>query len=243
MMVQEQLAQLNKISGVLGACLCSRDGKVLACNMPEIYEPETLELAARLIAEAFMGIESIREDVSEMDFIYQDYLCIVRPVGDARLLYVICEPEVKTPIVKLSLNVAAKKLAFVPMPETVDEGSAGGTSAQQVSGAPTRKPPDDSLGHQALTDSETLDPAAVTTVMKAIQDQLGQSMGESVGKIIVDTALDASGVNREAPGRTELRIALNELLNKALANVMGKPEAVRWLNELLERHGLARKGQ
>ena len=240
-MINEHLAQINKTSGVLGSCICSRTGEIVANHMPDIYDWDALNQAATLVVESYLSVETIRDQISELDFVYEDYICIIRPVRDY-LLYVICEAEVKTPILKLGLNVAAKKLAALPKDAFIESAAA---VRAQIKGTKTAE----SAGEQLYTTSEmtsatsdgTLDPEAVEYVISAIQDYLEKAMGDTAGRIIVETAMDAAGVDRKAPDRSKLRVALNELLDKALTNVMGKGDAVRWLNELLETYGLTRK--
>lgn len=240
-MIREHLAQINKTSGVLGSCICSRTGEIVANNMPDIYDWDALNQAATLVAESYLAVETIRDQISELDFVYEDYICIIRPVRDY-LLCVICEADVKTPILKLSLNVAAKKLASLPKDEFIESAAA---MRKQIKEAKTAEPGAEELitssEMTSATSDGTLDAEAVGYVITAIQEYLENTMGETAGRIIVETAIDAAGVDRNAPDRSKLRVALNELLNKALSNIMGKADAVRWLNELLETYGLTRK--
>jgi predicted regulator of Ras-like GTPase activity (Roadblock/LC7/MglB family) len=240
-MISEHLAQISKTSGVLGSCICSRTGEIIANNMPDIYDWDTIIQASKMVVESYLAVETLRDQITELDFVYEDYICIVRPVNDY-LLYVICEAEVKTPILKLGLNVAAKKIASLPRDVFIESAAA---VRSQVAQEKTATSSDEELyvsaDMTAAASDGTLDPEAVGYVITAIQEYLEQAMGETAGRIIVDTAIDAAGVDRQAPDRAKLRIALNELLNKALTNVMGKGDAVRWLNELLETYGLTRK--
>lgn len=221
-MVREQVTQLATTTGVLGCCLLARDGSVLVNAMPEFLSHDEVHKAADAAVEAMLGLETLEEGAWEMDVAYTELLCVIRPVGSA-ILMLLCDPEANLPVLKLSMNVAAKRIASAPSHELEELRAA----------APRAAAP-----HPVeTTGEEMLPPDSVKAVIAAVRGYLAQSGGNEA---VLDQILQSSGLNLEAPTRSGLRAALNEILEKIISKSMGRADATRWLNQLVKQHGLAR---
>jgi hypothetical protein len=130
------------------------------------------------------------------------------------------------PVLKLSINVVVKRIAEAT-PEEV--------KSLTLQPAPQVAPP------KAPGADDYLDADRVKKVIHAIRVELQGAFGIEEADAFVDETLGAVGLDVESPERSALRMALNHLLDSALSQVMGKTDATRWLNQLIERHGLARK--
>jgi hypothetical protein len=224
-MVREQLANLSKTPGVLGTCLCTKGGDVLASTMPDIFDPDSVKKAGEAAAEALTALETFDDGTWEVDFVFEQYLCVVRPAGDHMIL-LLCEPTVSMPVLKLSINVVVKRIV---------EASPEELAVSSVRSVPHMIP------HSSAEADDYLDADRVTKVIEAIRTELHGAFGSKEADTFVNETLAAVGLNLQKPARSALRQALNHLLETALSQVMGKPDATRWLNQLIERHGLARK--
>jgi predicted regulator of Ras-like GTPase activity (Roadblock/LC7/MglB family) len=224
-MVKEQLANLSKTPGVLGSCLCNKDGGVLTSMMPDIFDPDSVKKAGRAAAEALKALETFDDGTWELDFVFEQYFCVVRPAGD-HLILLLCEPTVSMPVLKLSINVVVKRIAEA--------------SPEELAIPPlTPEPP--MIPHKLSEGDDYLDADRVQKVIQAIRAELHGAFGSKEADTFVDETLAAVGLNLEKPARSALRMALNHLLESALSQVMGKTEATRWLNQLIDQQGLARK--
>jgi hypothetical protein len=130
------------------------------------------------------------------------------------------------PVLKLSINVVVKRIAEA-------------TPEELSTLAP--KPALPEIPHEAPASDDRLDAHRVKAVVEAIRGELQKEFGSEDADTFVDETLAAVALDLESPNRTALRTALNHLLDSALSQVMGKADATRWLNQLIERHGLARK--
>lgn len=222
-MVVEQMAQVAATSGVLGCCLLGRDGSVIVNMMPAFLSGDEVRTAANTVVETILGLETLEEGAWEVDLAFAEVLCVVRPVGTA-ILVLLCDPEANLPMLKLSMNVAAKRIATAPPQEFAELRNAAST----IQAVPAAKQPE-----------ETLPPDAVRAVISAVRSHLVQGTGTDA---VVDQILRATGLDLDAPTRSGLRAALNDILEQGIGKTMGRAEATRWLNQLVKQHGLARPG-
>jgi predicted regulator of Ras-like GTPase activity (Roadblock/LC7/MglB family) len=225
MMVKEQIAQLATVSGVIGCGLLARDGAVLLNMMPEFISPGEARKAADAVVEAMLGLETLEEGVWEIDMAFAEVLCVIRPVGTS-ILMLLCDPDANLPMLKMNVNVAAKRIAAAPAHELTELRAAAEATLQAERQA-----------EPIVDDSLPVD--AVKAVIAAIREQLAQS---DVSDAMVDQILGSTGLNLEAPTRPSLRAALNDILEKGISRSMGRAEATRWLNQLVKQHGLTKPG-
>ena len=224
-MVREQLANLSKTPGVLGSCLCNKNGRVLTSVMPDIFDPDSVSKAGRAAAEALTALETFDDGTWELDFVFEQYFCVVRPAGE-HLILLLCEHTVSMPVLKLSINVVVNRISEASPEELV---------------FPPLKPEPEKITHKMPEGDDYLDADRVQNVIQAIRGELHGAFGSKEADAFVDETLAAVGLHVEKPARSALRLALNHLLESALSQVMGKTDATRWLNQLIERQGLARK--
>ncbi len=217
-MVREQITQLAASPGVIGCCLLARDGAVLVNAMPEFVSPEQIQAASDAVVEGILGLETLEEGAWEMDLAFTEVLCIVRPVATT-VLMVLVDPDANLPVLKLAMNVTAKRIAAAPSHEL--EELRAGSQPRPVGGG-----------------EEILPPEAVKAVLDAIRSHLVQATGSDA---LVDQTLRSTGLDLEAPTRPALRDALTEILEKGLARTLGRAEATRWLNQLVKHYGLAKQ--
>ncbi|MCU0610184.1 MAG: hypothetical protein MUE60_00155 [Candidatus Eisenbacteria bacterium] len=229
MMVKEQIAQLATVSGVIGCGLLARDGAVLLNMMPEFISPGEARKAADAVVEAMLGLETLEEGVWEIDMAFAEVLCVIRPVGTS-ILMLLCDPDANLPMLKMNVNVAAKRIAAAPAHELTELRAAAEATLQAERQAERQ-------AEQIVDDSLPVD--AVKAVIAAIREQLAQS---DVSDAMVDQILGSTGLNLEAPTRPSLRAALNDILEKGISRSMGRAEATRWLNQLVKQHGLTKPG-
>lgn len=216
-MVREQVTQLASTPGVMGCCLVARDGAILVDAMPSSLAPD-LRAAADAAVEALLAVETIEEGAWELDVAYGEAICVIRPVATTVLL-MLCEPEANLPVIKLGLNVAAKRIASAPSQE-LEELRAAAHSPSAAHG------------------EDLLPPEAVRSLIGAIK---GHVVSKGGSEASVDQILAATGLDLDFPTRPALRTALNELLERTLVRTMGRAEATRWLNQLVRQYGLAKQ--
>ena len=105
------LKDINAVMGVNGSFVCDVDGQVLSSLLPENFDDHLLSPVGRTMAQTIGGVElSRRRKMGELDLLYRDARVIVKNLR-VGYLCILCEPTINVPLLNLTANVAAKKLA------------------------------------------------------------------------------------------------------------------------------------
>ena len=105
------LEDINSVAGVTGSFVCNDEGLILAQSMPENFETAWLSPVGRTMAQTITGLERThRRRVSDLDLLYHEGRLVVKHLRPG-YLYILCVPTTNVPLLNLTANVAAKKLA------------------------------------------------------------------------------------------------------------------------------------
>src|SRR5512147_1934819 len=107
--MQEVLAQLNEVPGVVGSLLADAEGRLLAHAYPPLFERSILVQAAQVLADGSAGLESICGPVGMIDLRYGDARIVVKPLAGARLLF-LCTKAMNLQPLAISAAVAGSRL-------------------------------------------------------------------------------------------------------------------------------------
>lgn len=105
------LENINSVAGVTGSFVCDDRGQVLAQLMPEAHDAAWLSPVGRTMAQTLAGLERThRRRVGDLDLLYREGRLVIKNLR-AGTLYILCVPTTNVPLLNLTANVAAKKLA------------------------------------------------------------------------------------------------------------------------------------
>lgn len=105
------LKDINAVMGINGSFVCDVDGQVLSSLLPENFDNGLLSPVGRTMAQTIGGVElSRRRKMGELDLLYREARVIVKNLR-VGYLCILCQPAINVPLLNLTANVAAKKLA------------------------------------------------------------------------------------------------------------------------------------
>ena len=104
------LRDINAVVGVTGSFVCNGEGQIVAKLMPDIFDDNLLSPVGRTIAQTIAGLKiAQRCKIGDIDLVYDEGRVIVKSI-DEGFLCILCVKRVNTPLLNLTVNVAAKKL-------------------------------------------------------------------------------------------------------------------------------------
>jgi predicted regulator of Ras-like GTPase activity (Roadblock/LC7/MglB family) len=104
------LADIANVAGVAGVFLCRSNGQVLAGSLKGV-DHELLGSIGRTFGRTLEGLRIARKKkVADLDLLYESGRLLVKNLGDAYLV-ISCAPTINVPLLNLTANLAAKKIA------------------------------------------------------------------------------------------------------------------------------------
>ena len=104
------LREINRVIGVTGSFFYSNDGTIFAQALPEEFDAARVALAARLVRQTFLALETSGQRVAEADLLFSQKRLILKNLRDG-VLAILCAPTLNVPLLNLNANLAAKKIA------------------------------------------------------------------------------------------------------------------------------------
>jgi len=109
--MESALRDVNAVVGVSGSFVCDGEGKVLASILPNIFDETMLANVSRTVAQTIAGLElTRRRKVDGLDLVYREGRLVVKNLRMG-CLCILCVPTINVPLLNLTANVAARKLA------------------------------------------------------------------------------------------------------------------------------------
>ena len=136
--MEETLGDICAVAGVSGCFVCDSAGRVRASAPLHKFDTQVLEAVGRTISQTIAGLfVSRRRKIHEIDLLYSGGRVVVKPVAEGYLC-VICARTMNVPLLNLTANVAARKLAEAmrseaPLPEPpAPEGTVVDDMVQKI---------------------------------------------------------------------------------------------------------------
>lgn len=105
------LKDINAVSGVTGCFVCNNEGRVLASALPSIFDATILSIVGRTMTQTMAGLViARRRKVADLDLTYDQGRLIAKNLRDG-CLCILCMRDINVPLLNLTANLAAKKLA------------------------------------------------------------------------------------------------------------------------------------
>jgi len=164
------LKDINAVIGVTGSFVCNSEGQVLASALPDLFDETILSTVGRTMAQTMAGLATARRrKIGDIDLVYDQGRLIAKNLGEG-CLCILCVRNINMPLLNLTANVAAKKLA-----ERLK--SRGKPSSRRKAKAPAGPPVD-----------------------AAFLGQLEQELAREIGPmaaLVIDEEIEALGESRE----------------------------------------------
>ena len=104
------LKEINAVLGVIGAFVCLPDGGLAAAAMPNGFESTRLAMAAQVASQTFNSLETSGQRIVEMDLLFDQNRLVLKNLRGG-VLSILCVRNINLPLLNLTANVAAKKIA------------------------------------------------------------------------------------------------------------------------------------
>jgi len=105
------LKDINAVVGVTGSFICDGDGQMIARALPSVFDETMLLPVGRTMSQTIAGLKTARRrKASELDLVYRDGRLVVKNLRGG-CLCILCTPTINIPLLNLTANVAARKLA------------------------------------------------------------------------------------------------------------------------------------
>ena len=109
--MENALQNVNAVVGVSGSFVCDGEGQVLASALPDVFDETMLSNVGRTVAQTIAGLElARRRKVGDLDLVYREGRLVVKNLR-VGYLCILCVPTINVPLLNLTANVAARKLA------------------------------------------------------------------------------------------------------------------------------------
>ena len=109
--MEDILKDINAVIGVTGSFVCNGEGQVSASALPDLFDETILSTVGRTMAHTMAGMANARRrKISDIDLVYNQGRLIAKNLGEG-CLCILCVRNINMPLLNLTANVAAKKLA------------------------------------------------------------------------------------------------------------------------------------
>jgi len=121
--MEKPLKDINAVVGVTGSFVCDTEGQVLARALPAVFDAAMLSIVGRIAAQTIAGLQMTRKrKAGDIDLLYTDGRLIIKNLGKG-CLCILCVPRINVPLLNLTANVAARKLAGIVAEKGPDESA------------------------------------------------------------------------------------------------------------------------
>jgi len=109
--MEDILKDINAVIGVTGSFVCNGEGQVSASALPDLFDETILSTVGRTMAQTMAGLTTARRrKIDDIALVYDQGRLIAKNLGEG-CLCILCVRNINIPLLNLTANVAAKKLA------------------------------------------------------------------------------------------------------------------------------------
>lgn len=131
MPMEATLNEIKDVTGVTGSFVCLSDGSIAARALPDSFDTASTTLAARLISQTFLALETSGQRVAEADLTFEQGRVILKNLRGG-VLVILCARNINLALLNLQVNITTRKL--------MEELKALRTPAKEPSAAPPPTP-------------------------------------------------------------------------------------------------------
>lgn len=105
--MENHLKEINAVLGVVGSFVCLSDGSIAAKALPDQLDAAS---AARIATQTLSALDTSGQRIAEADLIYAQGRLVLKNLRGG-VLVIVCARNINLPLLNLTANIAAKKLA------------------------------------------------------------------------------------------------------------------------------------
>ncbi len=115
--MENHLKGINAVLSVVGSFVCLSDGSIAAQALPDKFDAASVEAAARVATQTLNALETSGQRIADADLVYSQGRLLLKNLRGG-VLVIVCTRNINIPLLNLTANVAAKKIAaeFKPKP-------------------------------------------------------------------------------------------------------------------------------
>lgn len=106
--MENGLNEIKSVQGVQGCFVADNKGQIYAKASVSGLDDRKLQEISRLCLEALVSVDQVEDQISELDFSTSESTVLVRD-HQSYLLVILCNPDVNTSLVRLSINVVTSQ--------------------------------------------------------------------------------------------------------------------------------------
>ena len=108
--MQKILDELKVTPGVIGASVYTSKHGILATNLPQMFKTDVQKRIGNILHRIFKLNETVKLDVNLFEIQYEESLLLVKKLCKTSSLIIICEPDAKLHLIKMSADMLATDL-------------------------------------------------------------------------------------------------------------------------------------
>lgn len=173
--MENYLKEINGVLGVIGSFVCLPDNSIAAKRLPEKFDSVGVEAAARAAIQTFNALEASGQRVVEADLVYGQGRLVLKSLRGG-ILVIVCARNINIPLLNLTANLVAKKLAADLKPKSAPTSMPAAamdhpeiTSAPRPTASATSTPPPSSVPSLATPAVPTTRTALQSTPVPAAE--------------------------------------------------------------------------
>jgi hypothetical protein len=166
--MKQVLEELKTVPGVVGAFALDPKKGLLANAMPGVFKPDKLLEVSRQLLKIYSTTRMNFQGMQDISLHFDGSLLMLRWVSDQLFLALVCEPQVNTNMLGMSLNLAVEEMQARPT-------AAAPVAAAAFAEAPSGNSPEE------IRNSGTL-----AAPLKKVEEVLSGIMGPMADMILED---------------------------------------------------------
>lgn len=108
--MEEILKDITAVVGVTGCFVCDSEGRILASDMPHLFDDALLSSVGQTATQTMAGLAAARRrKVGELDLLYPEGRVVVKNLRDG-CLCILCVRNINVPLLNLAAKAAVRKL-------------------------------------------------------------------------------------------------------------------------------------
>lgn len=143
--IQKTLVALKDVSGTRGSFVLNKDGKLLAMEMPSLFDVAMFSDLGPRIERLTETFSSLGDEMESCLVRFSDHMLCVKPLPAGGSLCILTDSAVSLPALKMAVNLAHRRLASeVATAEPMSakpEPAAPSTAASPPPPPPAAEPP------------------------------------------------------------------------------------------------------
>ncbi|MCL4395605.1 MAG: hypothetical protein M1482_12535 [Chloroflexi bacterium] len=136
--MDDSLREINAVIGVVGSFVSLPDSRVAAQAMPAAFDADHIHSAAKVASQSLNALDSSGQRIAQVDLVYREGRVILKNLRGG-ILVILCTRNINLPLLNLTANGAARKLAAElrpPKPAALPRADAPASARSESAARP-----------------------------------------------------------------------------------------------------------